>query len=89
VNLKDLAVAEAVLVIFFDPVEATIFTDVTLPLAKAFQVMVAVVGVVTTATLVALATGVSALASMPKIPMISEASKTEAEAFLFDFIFFT
>jgi hypothetical protein len=51
--------------------------------------MVAVVGVVKTATLVGLATGVRALASMPKIPMISEASRTEADAFLFDFIFFT
>jgi hypothetical protein len=87
--LNDLAVAEAVLVIFFDPVEATIFTAVTLPLANAVQVMVAVVGVVTTATLVGLATGVRALASMPKIPMIREASKTDADAFLFDFIFFT
>jgi hypothetical protein len=89
VNLKDFAVAEVVFVIFLDPVDATIFIDVTLPLAKGVQVMVAVVGVVTTATLVGLATGVRALASMPKIPMISEASKTEADAFLFDFNFFT
>jgi hypothetical protein len=89
VNLKDFAVAEAVLVIFFDPVEATIFTDVTLPLAKGVQVMVAVVGVVTTATFVGLATGVRAFASIPKTPIIRDASKTDADAFLVDFIFFT
>jgi hypothetical protein len=89
VNLYDFAVGEINFVIFFDPVEAIIFIFVTLPLAKGAQVTVAVVGVVATATFVGLATGVRALASIPKTPIIRDASKTEADAFLVDFIFFT
>jgi hypothetical protein len=89
VNLYDLAVAGRVLVVFFEPLAATILMPVTLPLANGFQVIVAEVAVVTTATLVALVTGVSALASMPRIPIVSEASKTAAKVFLLVFMFFT
>jgi hypothetical protein len=89
VKRKDFAVADAVFVIFCEPADATILTPVTLPLAKAVQVRVAVVGVVTTATLVGLETAVTALASIPRIPMVRAASKREADAFLVVFIFHT
>jgi hypothetical protein len=89
VKRKLLAVAETDLVIFCEPADATTLIPVTLPLAKAAQVNVAVVGVVATATLVGLETAVTALASIPRIPMVSAASKREADAFLVVFIFHT
>jgi hypothetical protein len=55
---------------------------VTFPLGKAAQVTVAVVPVVTAATLVGLVTGVSALASIPNNPTVRDASKRAADAFL-------
>lgn len=85
-NRIDLAVAEAVLVIFCEPVVATTRIPETLPLAKAVQLTVAVVGVVTTVTLAALATGVRARASKPITPMVRAASKRAAEVFLYVFI---